>query len=73
MKQNSMLKILKIRWKAIEESKLKKYLLFAFGEIMLVMIGILLALQIDTLVKNRENEKVEKRILTNLLVQDLKK
>ena len=67
-----MLEILKIRWKAIEESNLKKYLLFSFGEIMLVMIGILLALQVDTLVKNRANDLEEKRILTNLLEQDLK-
>ncbi len=67
-----MLEIFKIRWKAIAESNLKKYLLFALGEIMLVMIGILLALQIDTMVKNRENKKEEIRILTNLLDQDLK-
>lgn len=67
-----MLKILKKRRKAIEESNWKKYLLFAFGEILLVMIGILLALQIDTLVKNRENDNEEKRILSNLLEQDLK-
>ena len=52
-----MLEIFKIRWKAIAESNLKKYLLFALGEIMLVMIGILPALQIDTMVKNRENKK----------------
>ena len=39
MKQYPMLRILKIRWKAIEESNLKKYLLFAFGEIMLAREG----------------------------------
>jgi len=67
-----MLEFLRIRRKAIKGSDLRKYLLFSFGEILLVMIGILLALQVDALVKDRENEKEEKRILTNLLEQDLK-
>jgi hypothetical protein len=68
-----MLEFLRIKRNAIKESDLKKYLLFSLGEIFFVMIGILLALQVDTLVKERENEKEEKRILTNLLEQDLKK
>lgn len=67
-----MLELLRIRRKAFSGGDLKKYLLFAFGEIMLVMVGILLALQVDTLVKNRENDKEERRILINLMDQDLK-
>jgi len=67
-----MLELLRIRRKAFKERDLKKYLLFAFGEIILVMVGILLALQVDTLVNSREDDKEERRILTNLLEQDLR-
>lgn len=67
-----MLEFLRIKRNAIRENNLKRYLLFSFGEILLVMFGILLALQVDTLVTKRENEKEEKRILSNLLEQDLK-
>lgn len=62
----------RIRKKLIKESYWSKYLLYALGEIVLVMIGILLALQINTYAKDRDNDKEEKRILTNLLEQDLK-
>tara|TARA_R110002074_G_scaffold62680_1_gene150315 strand:+ start:5514 stop:6254 length:741 start_codon:yes stop_codon:yes gene_type:complete len=47
----------KIRQKFLSENKLSKYLLYAFGEIVLVVIGILIALQVnkmsdqDTLLK----------------------
>lgn len=36
-----------IRKKLIEEDKVRKYLLYAVGEVMLVVIGILIALQIN--------------------------
>ena len=39
----------KIRQKLINEGNLKRYLLYAFGEILLVVIGILIALQINDL------------------------
>ena len=67
-----MLEFLRIRRNAISESDQKKYLLFSLGEIFLVMIGILLALQVDNWVNERENKEEEKRILTNLVEQDLK-
>ena len=38
----------RIRQKLLSESKFSKYLLYAIGEIVLVMIGILLALQVNT-------------------------
>ena len=50
-KQNekSMLKFFrKIRQKLINEGNLKRYIIYAIGEIMLVMIGILLALQVNS-------------------------
>lgn len=51
----------------IKEGKGKKYLLYAIGEIMLVMIGILLALQVN----NWNEEKKQVRV-KNQLVSDLK-
>ncbi len=38
----------KIRQKLLSENKLSKYLVYAFGEIILVMIGILLAFQVNS-------------------------
>jgi len=37
----------KIRQQLLTENKFSKYLLYAIGEIVLVVIGILIALQID--------------------------
>ncbi len=54
------------------EGKFKKYLVYAIGEIFLVMIGILLAFQLNAMVKNRENYNEEKRILYNLSEHGLK-
>ena len=39
----------KIRQKLLTENKFSKYLLYAIGEIMLVVIGILIALQLNNL------------------------
>lgn len=61
----------KIRQKLLQENKVSKYLLYALGEIILVVIGILIALQINNWSeKNKQNEK-EKNYLTNLQ-RDLK-
>jgi len=38
----------KIRQKLLIENKFSKYILYAIGEIILVVIGILIALQINT-------------------------
>jgi len=46
----------KIRQKLLSENKFSKYLIYAIGEIVLVIIGILLALQIN----NRNTERNEK-------------
>lgn len=61
----------KIRQQRIGDNKVSKYLLYAIGEIVLVVIGILIALQINTW----NNERVQKTeactYLSNLLL-DLK-
>ncbi len=48
-----------IRRKLIEEKNMRKYLLYSLGEILLVMIGILLALQVNTWSQNVNNKKEE--------------
>ena len=56
----------RIRHKLLEEGNLKRYLIYAIGEILLVMIGILLAFQVNNWNLNRINLKLEKKILTEL-------
>jgi hypothetical protein len=60
----------KIRQKLIAENQLKKYILYAFGEILLVMIGILLALQFSTWNQEKENSEKEEWYLISI-VEDL--
>jgi len=52
----------KIRQKMLTENKLSKYLLYAIGEIILVVIGILIALQIN----NWNQDKQQQKILNNI-------
>jgi hypothetical protein len=66
--KESMLKFFqRIRRKLIDEGNLKKYLLYAIGEILLVVIGILIALQI-----NNWNEYKKDRITESKLLIELK-
>lgn len=58
----------KIRQKLVSQNKFKKYILYALGEIILVVIGILIALQINNwnnqqLVKQRNINLLEKLII----------
>lgn len=52
----------KIRQKILNENKFSKYLIYAFGEIILVVIGILIALQINNWNENIKSEKQLKNI-----------
>jgi hypothetical protein len=52
----------KIRQKMLTENKFSKYLLYAIGEIILVVIGILIALSIN----NWNQEKQQKKVLNNI-------
>ncbi|MEO0504905.1 MAG: DUF6090 family protein [Bacteroidota bacterium] len=49
----------RIRQKLLAENRFSKYLLYVFGEIILVVIGILIALQINTWNENRKNKIAE--------------
>ena len=56
----------RIRQKLLVEENLKRYLIYAIGEIILVMVGILLALQINNWNENRKERVIERKILTDL-------
>lgn len=49
----------KIRQKLLSENKFSNYLIYAFGEIVLVVIGILIALSINNWNQNNKNKKAE--------------
>ena len=56
----------KIRQKLLSENKFSKYLLYALGEIVLVVIGILIALQINNWNQKRIDENQKKVLLNSL-------
>jgi len=61
----------KIRQNMINENKTGKYLKYAIGEIILVVIGILIALSINNWNEKRKDSILEKEYLTRLL-EDIK-
>ena len=62
----------RIRRSLTESSSMRKYLFYAVGEVALVVIGILLALQINNWNEERKNRKIERSLYMNLLT-DLQK
>jgi hypothetical protein len=56
-----------LRKKQIVNRQFKDYLIYAMGEIVLVMIGILLALQVDTWNQNRKDRNTERKAIVSLL------
>lgn len=58
-----------IRQRMIKENRMSKYLLYAIGEIVLVVIGILIALQINTWNIDRTNRFQEQQILQQLSIE----
>lgn len=66
-----MLKLFRnIRKGFLSENKIKKYVLYAFGEIILVVIGILIALQINNLNEQRKSKIQEELYLKRLLSEN---
>ena len=55
-----------IRYKLMEQNKTSKYFKYAFGEIILVVIGILIALQINNWNENRIKSNKETAILASI-------
>ena len=56
----------KIRQQLLQENRFSKYLLYAIGEIVLVVIGILIALQINNWNENRKVDGEIMKILTEI-------
>lgn len=56
----------RIRQRLLSENKFSKYLLYAIGEIVLVVIGILIALQINNWNHSRVEKQIESRLLSEL-------
>ncbi|WP_052461231.1 DUF6090 family protein [Psychroserpens mesophilus] len=56
----------KIRQKMLTENKFSNYLIYAIGEIFLVVIGILIALQINNWNESRKQSITEKEFITSL-------
>jgi hypothetical protein len=64
----------KIRQKLLSENKFSKYLIYAIGEILLVVIGILIALQIGNINEQRKNQDhgiAIKQALKSELISDV--
>jgi hypothetical protein len=60
----------KIRQRLLTENKFSKYLIYAIGEIILVVIGILIALQINNANENRKSAAQETLYLKRLLSEN---
>ena len=56
----------KARQELIGENRIEKYLIYAIGEIILVVIGILIALQINSMNQNQQRTKLEEVLLDQL-------
>ncbi|MEM9076758.1 MAG: DUF6090 family protein [Bacteroidota bacterium] len=62
-----MIKFLRhFRKKLLEENRFSKYLLYAIGEIILVVIGILIALQINTWNEQKKSRRTERLYLSEI-------
>jgi hypothetical protein len=59
----------RIRQRLLSENNFSKYLLYAIGEIFLVVIGILIALQINNWNEEKQNRNKEQLLLRQLLVE----
>lgn len=62
----------KLRWSSLSRKRIPKYLFYASGEIILVVIGILIALQINNWNEEKKSSKFESEIL-KLISQNLER
>ena len=56
----------KLRQRLLSENKVSRYLLYAFGEIFLIVIGILLALYLNNIMAERQARGIEIKLLQEL-------
>jgi len=59
----------KIRQKMFSEGRISKYLIYAIGEIFLVVIGILIALQVNDWNETRKNHSKKEKLLNALKIE----
>lgn len=59
-----------IRQNLLTDNKVRKYLIYAIGEVILVVIGILIALQINNWNENRKESQLEDKLI-EVLITDL--
>ncbi len=59
----------KIRQQLLKENRISKYMLYALGEIILVVIGILIALAISNWNETQKSKKLEQQLLHALLAE----
>ena len=57
----------KVRQSFTDSNSIRKYLFYAVGEILLVVVGILLALQINNWNQDKVNKNIEKKLLGELI------
>ena len=57
----------KIRQQLLTENKFSKYLIYALGEIALVVIGILIALSLNNWNQKKSERKIERRYISSLI------
>ena len=58
----------KIRQELLSDSKFRKYLIYAIGEIFLVVIGILIALQINNWNENRKVNNLKEQVFKQIYI-----
>ena len=58
-----------IRQRLLTDNKFSKYLLYAVGEVLLIVIGILIALQLESWNSQSERNKHSQQLLKSLLVE----
>lgn len=56
----------KVREKLLKQNRLKRYLIYALGEIILVVIGILIALQVNNQNELRKKHNLELKFISNI-------
>ncbi|AVR45421.1 hypothetical protein C7S20_09130 [Christiangramia fulva] len=68
-----MIKLLKnIRMKSLKENSFTRYVIYAIGEIILVVIGILIALQVNNWNENQKKNVLKKQYLSSLISDTIK-
>lgn len=58
----------KIRQQLLSQNRFSKYLIYAVGEIVLVVVGILIALQINAWNNNRSDRQLERQYLSSIII-----